>query len=162
MPEVSIHPASSDRIIDRLHQAFLDGDDASAMKVNEARNVLQLQEIYRALARGDFHPAIALMADGIALELHAPPEVPITGCWRGVAEVTAAMQRNFGSLADQRAELLSVVAQGDTVVLLAEEHGTVRATGTPYRVRWVQFFTFRHDKIVSIRGVAAQLLARES
>jgi ketosteroid isomerase-like protein len=162
MTEVSIHPASSERFIDRLHQAFLDGDDASAMKVNEGRNVLRLQETYRALARGDFQPAIALMADSIELELHVPPAVPITGCWRGVAEVTAAMQRNFGSLADQRAELLAVVAQGDTVVLFAEEHGTVRATGTPYHIRWVQFFTFRDDKIVGIRGIAAQLLARES
>jgi ketosteroid isomerase-like protein len=155
MSELSIHPASSTRFIDRLHEAFLDGDEAAAGKVTEAANVRRLQEQYRALARGDFQPTISLMADGIELELHAPADLPITGCWRGVAAVTAAMRRNFGSLADQQAELLGVVAQGDTVVLFADESSKVRATGDRYQVRWVQFFTFRDDKLVRVRGVAA-------
>jgi ketosteroid isomerase-like protein len=115
------------------------------------------QEQYRALARGDFQPAIALMAEAVELELHTPADLPISGGWRGVAEVAAAMQRNFGSLAEQQAELLEVVAQGDTVVLFAEERGKIRATGASYHIRWVQMFTFRDDRIVRIRGVAAPL-----
>jgi ketosteroid isomerase-like protein len=157
MSEVSIHPSSSELFIDRLHAAFLDGDDAAAMKVTEARNVQRLQEQYHALAQGDFQPTIAMMADSIEMEHHVPADIPLTGCWRGVAAVTAAMQRNFGALAEQQAEILAVVAQGDTVVLFAEERGKVRASGTRYHIRWVQLFTFCNDKIVRIRGVAAHL-----
>jgi hypothetical protein len=53
MSSVSIHPVSHQGFIERLHEAFLDGDNASATKVAEAGNVLRLQEVYRALARGD-------------------------------------------------------------------------------------------------------------
>jgi ketosteroid isomerase-like protein len=161
MSEVSIHPASTARFIDRLHGAFLDGDDAAAAKDTEAENVRRLQEQYRALARGDFEPAIALMADDIELELNMPAEMPFAGTWRGLEAVVSAMQQNFGSLADQHAELHSVVAQGDTVALFAEERGRVRATGVDYHIKWVQLFTFRDGKIVHIRGVAAPLAGGE-
>jgi ketosteroid isomerase-like protein len=161
MSEVSIHPTSFERFIDRLHEAFLEGDDAAAVKATEAKYVRRLQEQYRALARGDFQPVIAQMADTIELELHGPADIPLTGSWRGLTEVVAAMRRNFGSLADQQAEILALVAQGDTVVLLAQERGTVRATGTAYHIRWVQLFTFRDDKIVRVRGVYAPLPKKE-
>jgi ketosteroid isomerase-like protein len=132
-------------------------DDQSDLKATEATNVRRLQEQYRAIARGDFQPAIAMMDEAVEFELCISAKVPISGRWRGLAEVNAAMQRNFGSLADQQAELLDVVAQGDTVVLFAEERGKVRATGAPYHIKWAQFFTFRDNKVVRIRGVAAEL-----
>jgi ketosteroid isomerase-like protein len=155
MNEVSIHQSSVERFIDRLHDAFLDGDEAANVKATEASNVRRLQEQYRAIACGDFGPVITAMAEGIELELSGPADVPINGHWRGLTDVVAAMQRNFGSLAEQQAEIRSVVAQGDTVVLFAQESGKVRATGMPYHISWVQFFTFRDDKIVRVRGVAA-------
>lgn len=101
------------------------------------------------------------MADEIEMELHGPKNLPINGSWHGLAEVVAAMQRNFGLLAEQQAEILSVVAQGDTVVLLAEERGKIRATDAPYHIRWVQFFTFRENKIVRLRGVTAPIAPTE-
>jgi ketosteroid isomerase-like protein len=157
MSEVSFHPASFERFIDRLHEAFLDGDEAAAAKAAEARNVVRLQEQYRAIARGDFPLALAQMADGVEMELRGPEDVPVNGCWRGLEEVATAMRRNFAALQEQQAEILSLVAQGDTVVLLAQERGKVRATGASYHLRWVQVFTFRDDKLVGIRGVAAKL-----
>ena len=60
------------------------------------------------------------------------------------------------------AEILSVVAQGDTVVLFAEERGKVRTNGSPYLLRWVQLFTFRESKIARLRGVFAHLTPREA
>jgi uncharacterized protein len=157
MSEVSIHPSSVDRFIDRLHEAFLDGDEAPAVKVAEGGHVLRLQEQYRAIARGDFPSVIGQMADDVEFELNGPADFPINGRWRGLTEVSAAMRRNFGALAEQQAEILSLVAQGDTVVLLAQERGKVRATGAPYHLRWVQFFTFRDGKVARIRSVAAHL-----
>jgi ketosteroid isomerase-like protein len=153
--EVTSHPSSAERFLDRLQGAFHAGDDDSAAKVREAGNVNRLQEQYRAIARGDFAPAVALMDEAIRLELHGPPGLPVAGSWSGRAEVTAAMRRNFGALADQQAEVLSVVAQGDAVVPYAEERGKVRETGAPYHNRWTQLFTFRGGKRVRVEGVAA-------
>jgi ketosteroid isomerase-like protein len=161
MSEVSIPPASVGRFIDRLHPAFLEGDTTAAGKAAEAGNVARLQEQYRAIARGDFTPVLAQLAEDIEFELHGPPDIPINGSWRGLPDVAAAIPRNFGALAEQEAEILAVVAQGDTVVLLAQEHGKVRATGAPYHLRWAQFFTFRDDKIIRIRGVAAPVTLPE-
>ena len=157
MSEISIHASSSEQFVERLHEAFLFGDDQAARKLTESRHVLLLQQVYRALAKGDYQPAIANMADDIELELLSPADVPITGCWRGVTEVGAAVQRNFALLMEQQAKLLDVVAQGDTVALFAEERGKVRGTGCPYGIRWVQFFTIRNDKITRIRGIASTL-----
>jgi ketosteroid isomerase-like protein len=159
--EISIHETSGEQFIDRLHDAFLTGDDAPALKSAEAGNVRRLQDLYRALAQGDFSPLIAALAEDSELHLHGPANVPINGSWRGHAEVVAAVRRNFGMLAEQQAEILSVVAQGDTVVLFAEERGKVRATGLPYHVRWVQLFTFRDNKLVRVQGVTAQLAPTE-
>jgi ketosteroid isomerase-like protein len=155
--EVSIHPTSVARFIDRLHEAFLEEDDAAAAKAAEASNVAALTELYRAIARGDFASALARMADDVELELRGPADVPINGHWRGLADVAAAMRGNFAALAEQQAEVHSVVAQGDVVVILARERGKVRASGAPYCMRWVQDFTFRGDKLVRIRGVSAHL-----
>src|SRR5262245_56773690 len=125
MAEVSIHPSSTEHFIDRLHAAFLDGDDASTGKSTEASHVSRLQEQYRAIARGGVSPVIDQMAESSELELHGPTDFPINGTWRGRAEVIAALHRNFGSLADQQVQILTLVAQGDTVVLLAQECGKV-------------------------------------
>jgi ketosteroid isomerase-like protein len=156
--EVSIHDTSIERFIDRLHEAFLDGDVAAGGKAVETANVQRLQEQYRAIARGDFAPVIANMAEDIEMDLHGPAEVGINGCWRGLTEVVAAMQRNFATLAEQQAELLSVVAQGDTVTLFVEERGKLRATGISYHLRWVQLFTFRDGKVHRVRGLAAHFV----
>lgn len=39
MTTVSIHDTSTAQFIDRLHEAFLDGDEAAPTKVGEASNV---------------------------------------------------------------------------------------------------------------------------
>lgn len=157
MADVSIHPTSVERFIDRMHVAFEEGDAAIHAKAFEANHVQCLQEQYRAIASGDFSVALASMAEDIEMELHGPAEIPINGSWRGRDEVSAAVQRNFASLADQEAEILSLIAQGDTLVLYAQERGKVRASGAAYHVRWTQIFTFRDERIVRVHGVYAQI-----
>lgn len=159
--EVSIHETTTERFIERLTEAFLDGDREANAKSAEAANVRRLQEQYRALARGDFGPFTDAMTDDVELDLRGPEAIPINGCWRGLPEVMEAMQRNFGTLAEQQAEILSVVAQGDLVVLFAEERGKVRTTGTAYHIRWVQLFTFRDSKVARVQGVASSLTRTE-
>lgn len=155
MSQVSVHTSTMERFINRLLDAFHDRDAHSVQKVREANHVLLLQDQYQAIAQGNFQRTIDLMADDVVLDLAMPPEIPVSGTWRGRPAVIAAAQRNFGSLYEQQAEVLSVVAQGDEVVIVAEEYGTVRATGFPYHLRWVQIYTFQGGKIVQVRGTGA-------
>jgi uncharacterized protein len=153
MSEVSVHPSSVTTFIDRLPHAFAEGDSEAATKFEEAENVRRLQQQYRALARGDFGPLLNLLAEDVELEMLGPPDVPLTGRWRGREQVAEAVRTNFGLLQDQQAELLAVVAQGDTVVLYAQERGRYRPTGRAYDIHWVQLFTFRGGRVVRVRSL---------
>jgi uncharacterized protein len=159
---VSIHPASVTNFLDRLQPAFEEGDRDVTSKRAESDNVRRLQEQYQGLARGDLAPVLALLADDVEMEMLGPAEVPMTGRWSGKEQVTQAIARNFSLVADQQAELLSLVAQGDTVVIFARETGCYRATGKCYDIHWVQLYTFRDGRIIRFRGLfdtAAMLLA---
>ncbi len=141
------------RFLDALPPAFADGDPNAAAKAAEADNVRRIQEQYRAIARGDFAAALAYLADDIDMEVVGPPELPFAGRWRGRDQVADAWAKNFGMLEDQRPEIQSVTAQGDTVVIVARERGRFRTTGRAYDVHWVQLFTFRDGKVARFREI---------
>jgi len=153
MKPVSINQISVENFIDSLMDAFREGDPDALSKTTEAENVRHLQEQYRAIARGDFGPVVAGLDEDIDMEMIGPSEIPLVGHWRGRERVAEAIQRNFSLLADQQAEILAVVAQGDMVVLFAREQGVFRATGKRYDIHWAQWFTFRDGKIIRFRGL---------
>jgi ketosteroid isomerase-like protein len=140
--------------IDRLLPAYLDGDPTAVAKETEGGNVNRLIGLYRAIERGDFPAALDLFADDMDMEIIGPSSVPISGRWRGKEQIAAALVRNFSLFEDQRPEVQSVVAQGDTVVILGRETGRYRPTGREYELHWVQFFTFRDGKLVRFRELA--------
>jgi ketosteroid isomerase-like protein len=139
--------------IDRIALAFREGDPEVHSKRAEAQNIQLLQEQYRAIARGDFGAALDLLAEDVEFEITGPPAVPFLGRWRGRAEVGEAIGRNFAMVEDQEPEVHAVVAQGDTVIVVARERGRVRASGRPYELHWVQLFTYRDGKAVRIREI---------
>jgi ketosteroid isomerase-like protein len=150
---VSIHPSTVTNFLDRLQPAFEEGDGEVHNKRAESDNVKRLQEQYQGLARGDFAPVLALLADDVEMEMLGPAGVPMTGRWCGKEQVAQAIARNFSLVKDQNAELLSVVAQGDSVVLFARETGRYRATGKSYDIHWVQLYTFRDGRVARFRGL---------
>jgi len=144
-----------------LGPAFEAGDRTVANKQEEAANVRSVQGQYEAIIRGDFAAFAGTLAEDVEMEIVGPPSVPFVGRWHGREEVVAAVQRNFSWLEDQQPEVQSVVAQGDTVVVVARERGRFRATGDTYDMHWVQVFTFADGKLVRFRQVfdSAPLLA---
>lgn len=141
------------RFVDHLHRAFHDGDRHAATKTEEAENVRLLCEQYRAIGRGDYAAALDLMADDMVLEITGPPGHPFVGRAAGRAEVGAALGRNFALVGEQQIDVLSLVAQGDTVVVVGQERGRYQPSGEPYSVRWVQIFVFRDGKLQVMREV---------
>src|SRR5262245_34048739 len=104
------------RFIQRLHDAFREGDARADEKHDELANVQLLQRQYQAIGAGDFATALGLMADDIEMEIVGPPDLPMSGCWKGLPDVSAALARNFSLVTDQQPEIQSLTAQGDTVV----------------------------------------------
>ena len=142
--------------------AFHAGDPDVGNKPAESGNVRLLQDLYRTVISGDFEGGFAAgLADDVVLEIHGPPGLPLAGTWQGPQAVAEATRRNFSLLAEQQPEITSVVAQGDTVIVLGRERGRFVATGRPYEVAFVHEFTFRGGKVARIRELfdTAALLA---
>jgi ketosteroid isomerase-like protein len=136
-----------------LRPAFEAGDDAVATKQAEAACVALVESQFAAIASGDYDAFRATLADDVEMENVGPSTLPFSGSWKGPVEVTAAVKRHFAMIEDQRPEVQTVVAQGDTVVVTGRELGKYRPTGRVYDIHFVQFFTIRGGKLVRFRQV---------
>ncbi len=146
-----MNPAAVDQFIASIRGAFEEGDARAAEKPEEARNVASVQRQYQALARGDLEAFLETIADDIDMEIVGPPGAPMVGRWRGRDQVVEAVCQNFGQVEDQRPEIRTVVAQGDTVMIMARERGRFRHTKREYETHWVQVLTFRDGRVVRFR-----------
>jgi ketosteroid isomerase-like protein len=139
------------KFIDGLTDAFREGDVGAEGKLLEADNVRRLQEMYRAIARGDFAAATGVMTGDVELQIFGAAGFDFVKKARGPEQMLTALQTNFAQLEDQRPELLTLVAQGNTVVVIGRERGRHRPTGKPYDLHWVLQFEFRDGKISRVR-----------
>ena len=118
--------------------------------------IRSIEEQLAAIARGDFASAVAQAVDEVSFEILAPPEFPFVRQARGREEFLRAIEANFSALENQQPEIANVVAQGDTVVLIGRERGTIRESGTAYSIEFVHRFTFRDGRLASLRIIAAK------
>lgn len=139
-----------DQFVAALEPAFLNGDAAAAAKREEQDHTTCLQTLYAALRDGDSAALARVLADDVELEITGPASLPLAGHWKGRDQVLKAAARNFGMLEDQKPEVLSLVAQGDTVVVLARERGRVKGTDKEYDVRFVQHYRIKDGAIAQI------------
>lgn len=141
------------RFIEDLSIAFFSGDAEVESKTIEATNVEKLQSLYQNVADGDLNAFIHELHEDIDFENVGPEEIPFVNEAHGPEEVGKALAYNFSLLEDQKPVVNSVIAQGDTVVVFAEEEGKFRETGRDYQMQWVQQFTFKNRKLIKFRQV---------
>ena len=139
--------------INQLRTAFEAGDVHATAKTTEAAHVELVQNLYRTVARGDLAAFLNSLAEDVEFENIGPSVIPFSGRWRGKTEVGAAIQRNFAVVEDQCPEVLTLVAQGDTVIIVAREQGRIRSTGRKYDMHLVQMFTLRDGQVVRFRQI---------
>lgn len=138
------------QFIARLQTAFHEGDENAAAKTLEAENVRVIEEVFRAFARKDFDALHGLLADDVTFEIVGPGGGPMAARAEGRECVIEAARGHFAQVEDQRPEVLSVVAQGDTVVVVGKERGRFRATGREYEVHWMHQYRLEGGKVVRI------------
>lgn len=141
---------------DALGTAFAADDPASEAKERERTNVDRLGRIFQAIAAGRFDELRDLLAPDVTFELAGPARL----CWvsraEGADDVAAAIAANFGRVRDQRPEPLSLVAQGDEVMVMARETGRLAETGEEYRILLAQRYSFRDGRLAAFHAVAAE------
>lgn len=131
-----------------LGSLFAAGDPRPEGKEQERANVACLERIFGALATGDFDAFAAELADDVEMKFFSPPELPFRRSAWGKAEARALTEHNFGVLTEQLPQLLSLTAQGDSLVVVGRESGKVKETGQPYDVHFVYHFRFRGGKLL--------------
>ncbi len=145
--------ATINHFISQLRSAFEAGDDHASAKTIEAANVELVQNLYRTVTSGDFDGFLERLAEEIEFENIGPSVIPFSGRWRGRKDVGEATKRNFAVVEDQCPEVLTLVAQGDTVIIVAREQGRIRSTGRKYDMHWVQMFTLRDGQVTRFRQI---------
>jgi ketosteroid isomerase-like protein len=139
----------------RLRRTADERNAASQHTVRERLRSVQAQ--IEAIERGDFEGALAQAAHDVTLDIFAPPEFPWVRHARGIDELRHALQHNFASIQEQRPEVTNVHAEAEAVVLFGHETGRIAASGETYEMEFVERFTFRDDRLVSIRIIAAHV-----
>jgi ketosteroid isomerase-like protein len=147
---------SLDAIPDALPPAFAEGDPLHAARAEEKEHLGILQAMMAAIAAGDERALRAHLAPQVEFELSAPAEFGWARRARGSDAVADAITGNFRRVREQAPELLSVVGQGDTLMLTARETGVVVASGQPYQVMLAQQYTFDDQhRLLRFRAVVA-------
>ncbi|MDX1968161.1 MAG: nuclear transport factor 2 family protein [Planctomycetaceae bacterium] len=129
--------------LDQLMQLYRAGDLSATDESSGTQMVGIVQQVYLRIVLQDYAGATELMTADFEMEILGPPEIPLTGCWRGRQEVAAALERNFSLVEEQVPHLIGVSAHREAVLVMGRESGRVSATQLPYHVHWVQWFTFR-------------------
>ena len=133
----------------------MEGDPASQAKAQEQANVERVGAMIAGIAAGRFRELRPFLADDVTFALAAPPEVPWVRRAYGPDEVIAAISANFATVRDQRPGDIALVAQGDTVMVMASETGCFCDTGAEYEIFLAHQFTFRDGKLAAFRSVSA-------
>jgi hypothetical protein len=139
------------QFLDTVLPAFRRGDMNVDRKLEEAANIGLMQEVYKAIANHNFDALGPLLAEDAVLEIVGPAGSPMSGVFRGREQVVEAARRNFGMVEEQKPEILSIVAQGDSVIVVGKETGRYRPTGREYEMHWMHEYTFREGKLARVR-----------
>jgi ketosteroid isomerase-like protein len=141
-----------------LGPAFAAGDAGAAAKAQEQANVERIGRMVHCIAQGRFDELREQLAPEVTYEMAAPPSVPWRRSAFGVDEVAATIEENFAAVCEQRTQPLSLVSQGDTVMVMARESGRFVDGGEPYEILLAQQFTFGGDgRLAAFRSVVGEV-----
>ncbi|MFN8061113.1 MAG: nuclear transport factor 2 family protein [Vicinamibacterales bacterium] len=156
-PTTSLTAESPDisRLPEAFTAAFLAGDRTADTKQIERLAVDTVGRMYERLSAGDMDGFLAQFAEDVVFEVHAPEAFGFRSRAKGRGELRDLVTHNFGKVAAQTPTVHSLVAQGETVVLVMREAGVVRRTNHRYSAVLSQLFTFRGPLISEFIEVVA-------
>lgn len=143
-----------DPFVDAITRRFEADDPSVEGKRLEQANVQRIAAAFQCLGRGDIDGFCGGFTEDVELEIHAPAEFPFIRLAKGRDTFREAIVHNFSVLGDQQAEVLNVIAQGHTIVLIGRERGRLKASGQAYDTHFVYEFTLRGSEISRVFELA--------
>jgi ketosteroid isomerase-like protein len=134
---------------------FAQGDPDAGSKGPEMRNVTAVKAMVEAVARYDYDALSALVSDSVSLKILAPPDVPYIRNAEGAPAFLNTVRHNFAMVEEQSPVLLSIVAQGETVVCIVREQGRYAEDGRRYDLHAAQEFVFHEGKLARLLEICA-------
>lgn len=111
-----------------------------------------VRAIYEAFGRGDVSDVMARLASDI--EWITPPTLPWSqGRYQGPAGVGTYFTSFLEALDAPEIRPDELLAAGDRVIAYGFEHGRARATGKPFRARFVHTWTVVDGKVTRLEGL---------
>jgi ketosteroid isomerase-like protein len=142
--------------ISALEQLFRAGDLKADDKAEEGANVRLIHNLMMAIGRDELAAVGEMLAEDVRLEILGADDPPFIRQANGRAEMLEAIRQNFAAVQDQVPNVEAVIAQGDTVVIMLNEAGVVRATGKPYSIKGMQRFIIREAKVELVQEILVQ------
>ena len=134
---------------DLVGQADVLMGEALLSATTEDRNLEIVRGGYEAFGRGDIQAVLGNFHDQITWQTPGPPELPLAGSRRGIAQVAQFFELLSDLLDITRFEPRQFIAHGDQVIVIGDDTARVRTTGRSLEFRWTHVFTLREGKIVA-------------
>lgn len=107
-----------------------------------------VQALYAAFGAGDMAKIMSLIAPDATWTYYAPKDMlPFAGTYKGRDGVAAFFANDAKYVEVKGNDVNELIAEGDKVVVLGQEHGVVRATGKAFDARWTHVFTVKNGQI---------------
>jgi hypothetical protein len=140
-----------------LLAAFQAGDPGHEEKAQEQENLAALARIVGMIAMGRFDELREHLTPEVGYQLLAPAGFPWARHARGAEDVSRTLAENFAAVREQRPDVLALVAQGDTIMLMVRETGRWTRTGEEYDVLTAQQFDFDRGRLAAFRSVVGSM-----
>jgi ketosteroid isomerase-like protein len=115
-------------------------------------NKALVQRMYAAFGQGDIPTILNMLTDDVEWHMTGPPDiVPWAGTHRGREGVGQFFRAVGETLAVEQFEARTVVAEGETVVVVGCERSLVKATQQRYDGEWAHVFRLQHGRIAAFR-----------
>jgi uncharacterized protein len=126
----------------------------------EVENSGRITQIFEAFGRGDIPFILSQLANDVRFTAHLDPTVPWSGEYSGKEGVMRYFQALGGAVDVTEAQrVTSLVAQGDTVVVMGNVKFNVRATGRAGASSWVYVWKLTDGQVTSFEQFADTGLA---
>ena len=115
-------------------------------------NKVIVQQMYAAFGRGDIPAVLDTLADDVEWHAMGASEVvPWAGTRHGREQASHFFRAVGETLDVEQFEARTMVAEGDTVVVVGWERSHVKPTNRYYDDEWVHVFRVRQGKIAAFR-----------
>src|SRR4051794_23697306 len=96
-----------------------------------------VQALFAAIGNGDSEAILATLTDDVEWWVNGPAEVPFAGTHRGHEEVLRYFAAFNAAVDYESGNLVQMIAEGDSVVVVGEERWRAKPTGKIADNRWV-------------------------